>query len=102
MKSTYYILLATALLMLSNCSIYRSPDRREFESDSPTFRTQNLVALGCSGQTLRSQSAGSRLVTILQNKYYGAFEFLWEHKVNDKSYFETDNLKGAYCVFENN
>lgn len=102
MNFKFFALLGLALLILSSCSIYRSPDRRDFESESPTFRTQNLVPLGCSSQTLRRKALASRLVTISQNPRAQESEFLWEYRILNKSYFESDNLKGAYCVYANN
>ncbi|MBC7419502.1 MAG: hypothetical protein H7328_02125 [Bdellovibrio sp.] len=89
-------------ISLTNCTIYRSPDRKDFESESSQFRTQNLVSIGCSGQTMRLQASATRLVTILPNNQTNESEFLWEYRIQDKSYFESDNFKGAYCVFENN
>lgn len=98
------------LLMSSSCTIYRSPERadfeKDFESNSSQFRVQNLVMKNCSNETIQQKSSSKRLVTTLpsdQNSDMNNSEslFLWEYIVEQKSIFESDNLKGVYCVYEN-
>lgn len=103
-------------LHILSCTIYRSPQRKEFESESSQFRVQNLKLDECSHQSVRSRATSKRLVTVLQNMNSSAYnesgattynesgesEFLWEFIVNENSVFESDNLKGVYCVYENN
>ena len=89
------------------CTIYRSPQRKEFESESSQFRAENLKLDECSHQSVRTRATSKRLVTILQNSAYSVnnkseSEFLWEYIINENSIFESDNLKGDYCVYQTN
>jgi hypothetical protein len=103
-------MIAVLILLTAayGCTIYRSPQRKEFESESSQFRVQNLKLVECGPQSVRAKASSKRLVTVLQNSTYSAYnseagsEFLWEYVVNDDSVFESDNLKGVYCVYENN
>ncbi len=101
--------LLTLLVLMNclSCTIYRSPQRKEFESESSQFRVEHLKLSECTHQSIRTKATSKRLVTVLQNSAYSAnnsteSEFLWEYRINDESYFESDNLKGVYCVYENN
>lgn len=102
------ILALLFLLSSIGCTIYRSPQRKEFESESSQFRVQNLKLADCGHQSVRSKATSKRLVTVLQNTTSSAYnesansEFLWEYIVQENSIFESDNLKGVYCVYENN
>ncbi len=90
----------TSLITLTHCTIYRSPDRKEFESDSSQFHAQNLVPQSCSRQSIKALAEASRLITIVQAKSSSESQFLWEYRIQHESVFESDNLKGVYCVFE--
>ena len=101
------ILILILVLNCISCTIYRSPQRKEFESESAQFRVQNLKLAECMHQSIRTKATSKRLVTVLQNAHYSAnnsmeSEFLWEYLINDESVFESDNLKGVYCVYQNN
>jgi hypothetical protein len=100
-----YTTIALLALFLASCTIYRSPQRKEFESESSNFRVQNLKLVDCTHQSIRSQATSKRLVTVLQNAAYSdtniETEFLWEYLTQDSSVFESDNLKGVYCVYQN-
>lgn len=89
-------------LLLVSCTLYRSPERKEFESEAPQFRAQNLKQMNCSNSTIRSQASASRLVTIYKVIQSPENYFLWEHIIDQQSYFESDNLTGVYCEFKNN
>lgn len=109
------IFLFTCAAFVVGCTIYRSPQRKEFESESAQFRVQNLKLAECSHQSIRTKASSKRLVTVLQNIHSSAYnesvattlndteetEFLWEYIINEDSVFESDNLKGVYCVYEN-
>ncbi|MBC7742368.1 MAG: hypothetical protein H7061_09230 [Bdellovibrionaceae bacterium] len=95
-------LLLLTIALLPQCTIYRSPDRKEFESESATFKTQNLVPLGCSANSVRPKADSSRLITIARGESSPDARFLWEYKIANVSVFESDNLKGVYCVYANN
>ena len=93
------VLLTLTALILTNCTIYRSPQRKEFESEFPTFKAQNLSQKSCSNTSLRNQAHAARLAHIFVDSS-SEDQFLWEYIIEQKSFFETDNLKGIYCVFE--
>lgn len=97
-----FILTSSILSSLLSCTIYRSPQRKDFESDAPTFQVQNLKQVSCSNTSLRTQAEAYRLVTVLkpQNESETEDNFLYEYIVNNTSHFESDNLKGVYCAFE--
>lgn len=104
------IKILTLILLFNSvaCTIYRSPQRKEFESESSQFRVQNLTLAGCGHQSVRTKASSKRLVTVLQSAHSSAYndsgesEFLWEYMINESSVFESDNLKGVYCVYQNN
>lgn len=99
MKYFSLAVIAAALFTLSNCTIYRSPERKDFESDAPGFLVSNLHRVSCANSSVRTKSSGSRLITIYQTPNAES-QFLWEYLINNESYFESDNLKGVYCAFE--
>jgi hypothetical protein len=101
------LLFFVFLMSFASCTIYRSPQRKEFESESSQFRVQNLKLVEINHQSIRSKATSKHLVTVLQNSSYSDHntlesEFLWEYIVNNNSIFESDNLKGVYRVYENN
>ncbi len=92
MKISVYLIL---LLFIQSCSIYKSPDRKEFESESPNFKVQNLQKKSCSNKSLQSTASQSRLITTWDNAS------LWEHIINNQSKFESANFKnGEFCIYE--
>lgn len=102
----FKILALILLFSTVSCTIYRSPQRKEFESESSQFRVQNLKLADCTHQSVRTKATSKRLVTVLQSSHYSAnnsseSEFLWEYVISDSSVFESDNLKGVYCVYQN-
>lgn len=104
---TKILTLILCSTFFAGCTIYRSPQRKEFESESSQFRVQNLKLAECGHQSVRAKASSKRLVTVLQNTHSSAYneteesEFLWEYIINENSVFESDNLKGVYCVYEN-
>ena len=93
------LLISFIFSILQSCTIYRSPDRKDFESAAPQFRAQNLKSLGCSNSSLRSKASASRLITIYKNIPKSENNFLWEYIIDQHSYFESDNLNGTYCTY---
>ena len=87
-------------ILLSSCSVYRSPQRKDFESESGNFKVQNLQKVSCSENSIKAQALASRLVTVLKNEENSESQFIWEHIVGNQSYFESDNAKGEYCAFK--
>ncbi len=100
MKQIRLAVAAAVFLGLTNCTVYRSPERKQFESDTPGFLAQNLKPLGCSNSTVRAQAQSSKLILVYQSAN-SENQFLWEYLISNKSYFESDNLSGVYCAFEN-
>lgn len=88
--------------LLSSCSLYKSPDRKDFESNAASFKVQNLTLSGCSNSTLKNQASASKLISVLSSEQNNESVFLWEYKINSAAVFETDNLQGVYCLYENN
>lgn len=81
-------------LFLSACSIYRSADRADFESDASELRIKSLQKTTCSQISIASQAEQSRLVTSIGD------EFLWEHRLTSESIYESTDLKGTYCLYD--
>ncbi len=94
------LLLFFTIAFLSSCSVYRSPERKEFESDSPQFRAQNLSKVSCSNSSARSKASASRLITVYKSSPTSDNQFLWEYIIDQNSVFESDNLGGVYCAFQ--
>lgn len=94
------ILLSMALFFcVSSCTIYRSPERKNFESEYPQFKVKNLKVSSCSNQTVAAQSMSSKLIEIINANDQNSI-FIWEHVFINKSVFESNNLKGDYCIYE--
>lgn len=90
----YFSILILQLVSLPACSIYRSADRAEFESDAPSIRIKSVQKISCSRQSVALQASQSRLVTTV------ADEFVWEHRLDSQSIYESTNLKGTYCLYD--
>jgi hypothetical protein len=95
----FFIYVFTAILF-SGCTVYRSSDRKRFESENSTAHINNLVTESCSNTSIRNWAQASKLIKIYTSSHDGGSVFLWEHVVDDISYLETDNLKGVYCLYE--
>jgi hypothetical protein len=91
MESLILILLFT----LTACTIYQSPERKSFESESPTFKIQSLQKISCSSESVQSIASQSRLMTVHNESS------LWEHIVENKSIYESNELNKEYCIYEN-
>ncbi|MEK6627573.1 MAG: hypothetical protein AABY53_03015 [Bdellovibrionota bacterium] len=102
----HYTALLSIAIILSACTVYKSPDRKAFESDYASFKVQNLTVNSkepaCSYESVRGSADASKLVTIIKlTSDDNESVFLWEYQLNGRSVFETDNLKGTYCIYEN-
>ena len=80
------------LVFLTGCTIYQSPDRKTFESESPSFRIQSLSKTQCSNDSLQTNSVASRLVTILGTPDAQESEFLWEYIINNESHLDRKSV----------
>lgn len=90
------ILVLIFILGLQSCQVYQSPERKEFESESPNFRIQNLQKATCSRASQARLATASKLV--LDNPSERVYEYI----VSNKSVFESENLQGEYCVLSYN
>lgn len=108
----FYVFFFGALLfnsLLMSCSIYKSPDRKTFESTQSHFNAQNLKMTTCASTSVQKFATSSRLVTILtENSSVNSTinsttesHFIWEHQIDNQIIFESNNLKGTYCLYEN-
>lgn len=79
---------------VSSCSIYKSADRNNFENESPTFKIKSLRKTECYQDSVADKAHYSRLVTVIND------EFIWQHDVVDLTYFESNDLKGNYCMYD--
>lgn len=96
---TSAIVILTGILY--SCSIYKSADRKDFESDYSAFNITNLKISHCSQISIKANAQYSKLVTVQSDDSTHETFILWEHKINNASVFETDNLNGTYCLYEN-
>lgn len=89
-----FLIWLSALSLFSSCSIYRSADRNDFETESPSFKIKSLQKMNCSNESLAEAASQSRFVITVNDT------FLWEHQVNQISYYESNDLKGNYCLYD--
>lgn len=81
-------------LLTTSCSIYKSADRNNFESEAPTLKIRSLQKMTCSAQSIAPEASQSRLLTTIHD------EFLWEHQIQNNSFYESTDLKGTYCLYD--
>lgn len=87
--------------VLTACSLYRSEDRKDFESAKESFSLKSLSLAGCSYSTYRPTARAQKLVSVFTEPQTGDSVFLWEYRLtNGRSVFEAENLKGTYCLYE--
>ncbi len=91
----YYTLITQIFLSLSACTVYRSPERKDFESEYTQFKVSNLQIKSCSQTSVIQEASASKLVYFEPEKYS-----IWEHQVIQTSVFESNNFKGEYCIYE--
>ena len=84
--------------LLTSCSVYKSPDRKDFESSHSDFRVQNLKMIGCSANSVKDFATVTRLISYSETES----QIIWEHQIDDQIIFESNNLKGIYCLYEEN
>jgi len=94
-----FSIIAT-LFIFTGCTVYKSSDRKKFETDTAAVQISSFINETCSDVSLREEAQASKLVKIFNSSHDGGSVFLWEHIVNEKSFLETDNLKGVYCIYE--
>ncbi|WP_409477534.1 hypothetical protein [Pseudobdellovibrio sp. HCB154] len=89
-----FLFLVSSFSSIFSCSIYKSADRNNFESEVPTFKIKSLQKQTCSAQSIASEASQSRLLTAIDD------EFLWEHQIQQNSFYESTDLKGTYCLYD--
>ena len=87
-------LFLSLVLLLSSCTIYRSAERVQFESDSPQFKIQNLVRVSCSTESVQSYASQAKLVATEADR------FIWEYIIESKSIYESQTSNNEYCIYE--
>ncbi len=84
--------------LLCGCSIYKSPDRKDFDLLVVAQNLANLKVTGCSAASVREFATEAKLISRgpppLNN-------FLWQYKINDTYIIESDTFEGVYCLYEN-
>jgi hypothetical protein len=93
------ILLVATSIALNACTIYKSPDRKDFESLSASFKIASLEIQSCSENSVKPMAQSSRLVSV-ENSDPSKPLFLWEHSINNEPVFESDDLNLTYCLYE--
>lgn len=88
-------MLYICLALTSSCTIYRSPERHNFESEYRQIEVQNLNVLSCSAESIAPGASASKLIFIDKENFS-----IWVHLVDGISVYESDNLKGEHCVYE--
>lgn len=86
----FFILSVT---ILAGCSVYKSPDRKDFDSLVVAQNFANLKVTGCANESIRVFATEAKLIS--------ADSSLWVYKINDEYFIESDNSEGAYCLYEN-
>lgn len=81
-------------LLFSSCSVYRSAERVQFESDSPQFKIQNLVLVSCSTESVQNYASQAKLVSTDGDR------FIWEYIVESISIYESQTSNSEYCLYE--
>ena len=94
MKTKRLFLFLISMVAVSSCSIYKSADRNNFESEAPTFKIKSLSKTECYDTSIADKAQHSRLITVIDD------EFIWQHDVNEITYFESTDLKGHYCMYD--
>lgn len=89
-----HVLASFLFLFVSSCVLYKSPERKDFESEYPTFQISQLQKQSCSNESVIVQASHSRLVYLKPEDIS-----LWEHIIDSKSYFESNNFKGEFCLY---
>ncbi len=84
-------------IILCGCSIYKSPDRKDFDSLVVAQNLANLKVTGCSAASVREFATEAKLIS----RDNPPNNSLWQYKINDEYIIESDTLEGAYCLYEN-
>ena len=94
----FFILVVS---IISGCSVYKSPDRKDFDSLVVTQSFQNLKVVSCSPASVRDYATETTLLSPNASPNDLPNILLWQYKIDDEYFIESDNLEGAYCLYEN-
>lgn len=89
-----FLFIVNLSLSILSCSIYKSADRNDFEAAAPTLKIKSLTKTSCSEATVANEANHSRLLTVIGD------EFVWQHDLQNITYFESTDLKGTYCFYD--
>lgn len=92
---TFSIYILVIFFSFSGCTVYRSPERKDFESEYADFKVKNLQIKSCSHESVIQHASASKLVYVVPEKYS-----IWEHQVKQASVYESNNFKGEYCIYD--
>ena len=99
---TKFLFIFFISLILSSCSIYTSSDRKKYETETSQAAVYNLsTAASCSDKSLKSISTLTKELYTTESSQDGSPLLVRYLVVNDQVVYETDNLKGVYCVYQN-
>lgn len=103
--ATKYLFIIFICFVSSSCSIYTSSDRKKFETETAqtaqlnTFNDANNAS--CSNKSLNAFSTSTKELYTTESPQDGGPLLVRQLVVNDQYVYETDNLKGVYCVYQN-
>lgn len=102
MQKTVSALILLMLVFVNiGCTVYTSSDRKKFETDTAALNTLHLLKTSCSKMSLSAKATASKLVDIQMPKNQNdPALFIWEHQIENKSVYESNNAKGIYCLYE--
>lgn len=99
---TNFLALFFISLIFSSCNIYTSSDRKKFETENPQLASFNIASdTSCSNKSLSSTSSSTKELYTTESSQDGSPLLVRRLIVNNQSIYETDNLKGVYCVYQN-
>lgn len=96
-QSPLRLFFILGLIILAGCSVYKSPDRKDFDTLVVAQNFANLKVTGCSTESVREFATEAKLLS----RDTAPDNSLWQYKINDDYFIESDNLEGAYCLYEN-
>ena len=82
------------ILLVSSCTVYRSAERDQFETDSPQFKVQNLVLVSCSLVSVQNYASQAKLISTDGDR------FIWEYIIESESIYESQTSNSEYCLYE--
>ena len=89
-------------LLLNSCSIYTSSDRKKFETETAqVLAYEHVPNSACSDKSLSPISSATKELYTTESSQDGSPLLVRQLVINNQFIYETDNLKGVYCVYQN-